>query len=841
VEDSAAGRLEQDRDRVGDRVRDAHELDVERAQLDGRFLRVGLPQLRGAQQPVLVQLRLDEPERQPRRPHLLHARLPQDEREGTDVVLVPVGEQDRANRPLELGQVREVGQDQVDAEVLVTREREARVDDDRFTVGLVDGHVLADLAQAAQRDDPRSPAHPLILGPSGENGAARPVASDGRTSKPVRPGNGAASGALAAKPDRLAADTASVRLSFLAYATIAAGLGVMVGGGFAVLHRPLTALALLGAGALAAELLEEPEATRLREPVGAAGVFRVSSGVDLAAVIVLGPWRGALVAGAAALLARVVRGPWRVAAFQSSGYALASLAAGYGFSLGDGTPGHLVLPDDLPALAVLAIAYLVVSRGVLQVIGGLEVLQADFAAAAAETGLGALIALAALGHPWNALAVIPVALAVNQAHLRLRRSRQETLHALETFANIVDERDSSTYRHSLRVAASVDALARALGLPYSDIDRLRWAARLHDLGKVAVDASALRKPGKLTPDQWGAMWRAPRLSARLLRRFELSAAEARAVELHHERFDGRGYYAVPGEELPLASHFLIVADSFDAMLSDRPYRPGLSVEEALSEIEANIGRQFHPAVAKAFIAVQRGQDPYAALTPEEQEELRSAAAPHRVPELPGARDLKERPELVALGGLAAALVGVGVDQLLLAYAGAALACAGILMRGWVRYRSRRLRRALAAVLASNEREAVFARIADTLHAATRADWVGLVDWEEGGVDGVLERSRGEPPRERALMSWLVREAESREQLLTAAGHELGGQKGVYVGLPLRRENSALTGFLVLRVPRVLRRHVRTALTASLDAIGVALAAQPTVQDGAAELRDLARL
>ena len=91
------------------------------------------------------------------------------------------------------------------------------------------------------------------------------------------------------------------------------------------------------------------------------------------------------------------------------------------------------------------------------------------------------------------------------------------------------------------------------------------------------------------------------------------------------------------------------------------------------------------------------------------------------------------------------------------------------------------------------------------------------------------------------MSWLVREAESREQLLTAAGHELGGQKGVYVGLPLRRENSALTGFLVLRVPRVLRRHVRTALTASLDAIGVALAAQPTVQDGAAELRDLARL
>src|SRR5438309_1721182 len=68
-----------------------------------------------------------------------------------------------------------------------------------------------------------------------------------------------------------------------------------------------------------------------------------------------------------------------------------------------------------------------------------------------------------------------------RAHARVRRSRQETLHALETFANIVDERHPSTYRHSVRVAAYVDELARALGLPFRDIDRLRWAARLHDL------------------------------------------------------------------------------------------------------------------------------------------------------------------------------------------------------------------------------------------------------------------------------------------------------------------------------------------------------------------------
>jgi HD-GYP domain-containing protein (c-di-GMP phosphodiesterase class II) len=621
-----------------------------------------------------------------------------------------------------------------------------------------------------------------------------------------------------------------VRFPLLAYPAIGFGLAVAGAGAVAATHRPLTALALLGAAALAAELLEEPENARLREPVGP-GVFRVASGVDLAAVIVLGPWRGALVAGAAALVARLVRAPWRLGLFQASAFALAALGAGYAFQLGGGHAGRLTLPDDLVPLIALALVYLMVSRGLLELVGGGETLEPDLSAAAAETGLGAVLALFALHHPWNALAVIPVAWAVNRAQARVRRSRLETLHALETFANIVDERDQSTYRHSVRVAGYVDELARALGLPYSDIDRLRWAARLHDLGKVAVDASALRKPGKLTPDQWGAMWRAPRLSARLLRRFELSAAEARAVELHHERHDGRGYYGVPGEELPLASHFLIVADSFDAMLSDRPYRPGLPRELALAEIERNAGAQFHPAVAKAFVAVQRGQDPYSALTPDEEEELRGAAAPHRVPVIPGTRDLKERPELAALGGVVAALGGVGLGQVWLIAAGAAVACLGALLRATIRFRAARLRSAISAALAAGTRADVFDRLAGVLEYSVRCEWAGLVAWEEGAVDGGLERSRGEAPPDHALMSWLVREAESRDELLTASAHELAWTDGgVFVGLPLRRENSALVGFVVLRAPRLPPRHARSALASSLDAIGLALAERPAAAE-----------
>jgi putative nucleotidyltransferase with HDIG domain len=612
-------------------------------------------------------------------------------------------------------------------------------------------------------------------------------------------------------------------------AVIALGFAALVVAGLKLFGgADWTPLALFAAAMIVTELVEDADRIRTREPSDFQA-FRVASALHIAAAIVLGPWSAALLAGGSAFGVRRLRDrSLRTVSFEAATVTLATLAGGYAFLAAGGQTGKLDLLGDLGAVAALALVYLTVRTTLLQVVAAREAFQPDFVAGAGEAALGTAVALFATTHAWNLVALVPVALVVHVAYTRLARVRRETLQALETFANIVDERDSSTYQHSLRVARSVDRLARSLGFPFSDIDRLRWAARLHDLGKVAVDASVLRKEARLDGAEWAAMRRHPRLSARLMQRFEFAAAQARAVEFHHERYDGQGYYGIDGETLPLASHFLIVADSFDAMTHDRPFRPALSRDDALAELERNSGTQFHPTVAKAFVAVERGQDPTTALTQDELAQLRDAAIPYRLPVIPGARDLRDRPELVAIAGVTLALVAAAFGQLVLVYAGVAVGLTGLLM--YVRRRTRvaQLTQAmLDAVGRSQSREDAFDELARVLERASGATWSGLIDWEEDGLGGNVAREHGtDGPHLAVLTSWLVREAESGETLLSAGGFELQ-HEGVVVALPLRRENSALVGFLVLALLRRPPTHVELALAEVADELALALANRPT--------------
>jgi uncharacterized membrane protein len=612
--------------------------------------------------------------------------------------------------------------------------------------------------------------------------------------------------------------------------TLVAGGGVVVAAFFLRAHAPWTTLALLGAAVVLTEMIQVPSDETSPDP-GDAHSFSLSTGVHYAAVLMIGPWTAGLVAAFGVIVADRLRGTaWRFVAFNASVFAVAIVAGGHAYKLAGGTPGELNLPADFPAIAALAAVAFCVNTGLVSAILALDTkvplgplardaFRDGLGAAPGETAFGVTLAFFALTQPWAIVALVPLVLAVYRSYERLAALRRETAHALETFANVVDERDPYTFQHSARVAEYVRELAYGLGLSSSQVARLRWAGRLHDLGKIAVDAAVLRKPGSLDDGEWAAMHLHPRLSARLLRRFRFAGQEARAVEYHHERMDGGGYYGIAAGEIPLAAHFLIVADSYDAMTSDRPYRAGLSSEVALAEIERHAGAQFHPAIAKAFVALQRGDDPVAALTDEERVAIRRMLTARVRPPL-SARLARHEPELVIAGGIVLALFAFGAGMPWAAVpALLAAALAGAL--GQVRERrtadlAQRLERALAE---AGPRSEVFEHVAAELGRSCRLRWAGVVSWWERSCTGLLElewNGGAERPSETALTSWLIRESDSMAELIEAEGAELG-RENPHFALPLRRSGK-LEGFLVVAVANRLPATSALALSASSDAI-----------------------
>ncbi len=182
------------------------------------------------------------------------------------------------------------------------------------------------------------------------------------------------------------------------------------------------------------------------------------------------------------------------------------------------------------------------------------------------------------------------------------RALEETYFAsMEALARAIDARDPSTFGHSTRVAAISLEIADAMGLPPAEREALRRGALLHDIGKIGVEDRVLRKPLPLNDDEWDAMRRHPAIGHAMIRDLRFLEPSLKAVLHHHERWDGGGYpEGLRAEGIPLMVRVLSVADSLDAMTSDRPYRRGLSVEAALRAITAAGGSEFEPAVVAAL-------------------------------------------------------------------------------------------------------------------------------------------------------------------------------------------------------------------------------------------------
>ncbi len=190
--------------------------------------------------------------------------------------------------------------------------------------------------------------------------------------------------------------------------------------------------------------------------------------------------------------------------------------------------------------------------------------------------------------------------------------REAYLGTVRSLAAAIDAKDAYTRGHSERVAEYGTLVAQRMGLSEEEILALELAAYLHDIGKIGIPEAILRKPGRLDDEEFAVMKGHPIVGATILTPVEFPWPIMPAVRHHHEHFDGRGYPAgIAGSEIPLLARILTVADSFEAMVSDRPYRKGRDHREAIAEIVRCSGTQFDPQVVDAFVEVA------GALTPEQ--------------------------------------------------------------------------------------------------------------------------------------------------------------------------------------------------------------------------------
>ncbi len=169
---------------------------------------------------------------------------------------------------------------------------------------------------------------------------------------------------------------------------------------------------------------------------------------------------------------------------------------------------------------------------------------------------------------------------------------------------IIDIKDSYTAGHSVRVAEYAEKIARKLRLNEYDVEILTNLANLHDIGKVQIDLSTLNKPGKFNESDWIEMEKHPRVGYEIVKEIVFLKDSAKAILYHHERIDGKGYpCGIRGDEIPLFAKILSVADAYDAMTTDRPYRPALMQKKAIKELQRFAGKEFDAKISSIMVEI----------------------------------------------------------------------------------------------------------------------------------------------------------------------------------------------------------------------------------------------
>lgn len=283
---------------------------------------------------------------------------------------------------------------------------------------------------------------------------------------------------------------------------------------------------------------------------------------------------------------------------------------------------HLIANTQVSPLADLhnilsaigaSLAFVIISTSTFALIVGpifgipfLQLWKQNIRTTALETvGLPALGGMVAVLANENAAAVLLVGfplMAPQLAYKALSNARLSVRLTIESLVDMLEQRDRSTADHSRRVAIYTSRIVEEMAeVPHQMTESILWAARVHDLGKIGVRDSTLLKTGPLTSNERIDMQGHPVLGADVIARLAQSDSVAVIIRHHHERWDGYGYPdGLAGEAIPLGSRIIAIADTFEAMTADRPYRRALPVSVAYDEIVRNSGTQFDPTVVRAF-------------------------------------------------------------------------------------------------------------------------------------------------------------------------------------------------------------------------------------------------
>ena len=204
------------------------------------------------------------------------------------------------------------------------------------------------------------------------------------------------------------------------------------------------------------------------------------------------------------------------------------------------------------------------------------------------------------------LFLLPTFVAIYFALRREKEIQDETTETLAFLASVVDNKIPDTFDHSKRVAYYVETICHKLKLEEEDVSVIIEAARMHDIGKIAIPDKILFKRGKLTKEEYNIIKEHAIEGEQIVNKLSQFRRGATIIRHHHERFDGTGYPDnLKGNDIPLGSRIIAIADAFDAMTTFRLYSTPRTIEDALREVEVNKGTQFDPEIADVFIQIVR--------------------------------------------------------------------------------------------------------------------------------------------------------------------------------------------------------------------------------------------